>query len=381
MPKQCNGSSNVIGVVLAIVCSVALTAGCSSDDGAGSAGASTLTLVTYNAGLAYNFVPLAKERREPVFEAIANTDADVMCLQEVWVKEDLEGVEKAAKAKGFKSVYYVETPEDTTGLPAACTQGDLKDLKPCAENNCSDAKDLAGCVTGKCGPELGAISNTCLDCLVANLVNTLPEILATCAVSAGKYGYGGNNGVMLLARSEMTDKKHAVLESSLIRRAVLSATVDGHQVHCTHLTAALSAIKYTGKFGSFEAEQSQQIDALLTIVGKGAKTILMGDMNTGPALKGIKAEFQQHFDKLKSNGMTAPYAVDGATCTFCEDNTLVKGGTDKGGEGVVIDHILLSPDIKANKSGRLLDHKVKVGDPKADHDLSDHYGVMVEIAR
>ncbi|MEM6954419.1 MAG: endonuclease/exonuclease/phosphatase family protein, partial [Myxococcota bacterium] len=47
-----------------------------------------LRVETYNLGLAGAFVPNEAVRRAPVIEAVANLDADIVCLQEVWEQSD-----------------------------------------------------------------------------------------------------------------------------------------------------------------------------------------------------------------------------------------------------------------------------------------------------
>ena len=46
-------------------------------------------VVTYNVGLARGFVDYADQRAEPVAAAVAALDADVVCLQEVWLREEV----------------------------------------------------------------------------------------------------------------------------------------------------------------------------------------------------------------------------------------------------------------------------------------------------
>ncbi len=101
---------------------------------------------TWNVGLAYNFVGLAAERVDAVAAAVASTDADLICLQEVWTTEDVAKIEAAAKGAGFAHVLVEPMVEDTTGLPIACTPGDTQDLAPCATANCKEDGSLVACV-------------------------------------------------------------------------------------------------------------------------------------------------------------------------------------------------------------------------------------------
>ena len=49
-----------------------------------------VTLDTFNTALAGAFIPYEAERRQPIAEAMAATDADIICLQEVWNQADKE---------------------------------------------------------------------------------------------------------------------------------------------------------------------------------------------------------------------------------------------------------------------------------------------------
>ncbi|MGB5268001.1 MAG: endonuclease/exonuclease/phosphatase family protein, partial [Polyangiales bacterium] len=50
----------------------------------------------FNVALAGSFIPYEAERRQPIADAIAAHDADVLCLQEVWTQADKELIRDAA---------------------------------------------------------------------------------------------------------------------------------------------------------------------------------------------------------------------------------------------------------------------------------------------
>ncbi len=378
-------SAAAIATAAVVGCSLAMAA-CGSE----SEESANLEATTYNAGLAYGFVPYAKERQADAVKAIAGLNSDVVCLQEVWTDEDIAAVETAAKAAGFSDVHYKKTPEDVTGLPIACTKGDTDKLLPCAQKHCakSTVGELAACVTGKCQKEFDSIASTCSVCLASNLGKPLDTIVGICTKAGGKYSYGGYNGLMLLSRIPLKNAAHVELKSVLTRRGLLTADIDAPSpigsvhVMCTHLTANLSAIDYPDK-GSWEAEQSKQIDEIVKRgKGKSGRVVLLGDMNTGPKLDpGIVAELPKNYDKLIAGGFAPTYAVNGATCTFCSSNTLVSGGADKGGEAAVIDHVMTMGEWTKSSAKRVLDGKVtiKVGGKDEQHDISDHYGITASL--
>ncbi|MFZ4577661.1 MAG: endonuclease/exonuclease/phosphatase family protein [Myxococcota bacterium] len=365
-------------------------AGCGGDGDGQVELPRTASFATWNVGLAYNFVPLATERRQAVFDAVAGIDADVVCLNEVWLKEDLQAIEAAAKAAGFQGVFYNYTQEDIADLPVACTEGDTKDLGPCATTNCQNVVDLVGCVTTQCKASFEAISSGCLTCLASNLDKNIDGILNACAKGGGKYSYGGANGLMLLTRAPMTEPTWVELKSSLIARDYLRAKVTPQgrplDVYCTHLTATMAAVQYPGEFGSYAAEQAQQIDALVAdVTARSASggAVVLGDTNCGIANgSAVSAELPENFARFTVAGFSDPFASSaGATCSFCNENPLVASGADKGSPNVLIDHVLLHGVSGSSKGQRILQQPVTVevnGVPQTTN-LSDHFGLRVEV--
>jgi endonuclease/exonuclease/phosphatase family metal-dependent hydrolase len=378
---------------LAAVAVIGTLAAACSDDG-GAVG-ERISLATYNAGLAPNFVSFVAERRSQTIAAAAGIEADVVCLQEVWTDEDVAATEAAAKAAGFTTVYVAPTKEDVSDLPVACTEGDTKDLAPCAQAHCVPSDNLVECVQSKCGAELAALSPTCLGCLASNLHLDFDGILGACAKGGGKLTFGGRHGLMLLSRLPLEGSERMLLDSTLIQRAVLHARVVGDadhpslDVYCTHLTAGLSSIPYTGDLGGWEAEQAGQIDELGAWIDSTAKpggaVALLGDLNCGPAIgETITAEMPANWQKVLALGFSDPYtSTAGALCTFCGDNTLVAAGADKGGEGAIIDHIALRGFAGGASAGRIIDQKVSIETSSGTQQshLSDHFGVRVLLAQ
>ncbi len=388
--------ARAFGALLAL--GISLLLGCETEDGDGGSAKPTpsIAIASWNAGLAYNFVPLTQERREQVIATAAGIDADVVCLQEVWTDADVAAVTAAAKAKGFAHVLVESTKEDVAGLPVACTAGDTKDLEPCATTQCSKSDALVACVQSKCGKELAAISEGCFNCLVANLEKDLAGIFAACAKGgSGNYLFGGHHGLMLLSKRAFAKSERTMLDSTLIRRAVLHARLEATasapalEVYCTHLTAGLSSVAYTGKMGSWEQEQGKQIDALGQHIAASAKAgdpvVLLGDLNCGPdAGTKVKSEMGGNWKKITDLGFVDPFlSASDVACTFCGDNTLVAGGADKGGEAALIDHIALRGWTGKSKVSRILDQKVEImtSAGKAQSHISDHFGLRAILTK
>ncbi len=383
--------------VIALICFLILPLLACGTECSSGGGAAMLPLrfATYNTGLAYNFVGYAKERRQLLADAIAKADTDVLCLQEVWLDDDVTLITQTAKT-AFPYSYSVKTSDQGVGGPAACTETDATALKTCVEAHCSTITDsLADCALSNCSKEYDAASPTCKTCLASNIgLNSIGDIFQACALSSASYAFGGRNGVILLSKTQLENPEMLEFESFLNKRVVLhaatrapasagSAAARTH-VFCTHLTAGLGSVAYSGKFGGWEQEQAKQIEQLIAWAKQKAgseRAVILGDMNCGPDVAGtdIKAEFGNNFKKYLDAGLQAPYvAAAKPLCTWCAENPLVTDGNNH-----VIDHILLlSPWSGATvQTARLFDAPVsiQVQSKAVSVRLSDHYGALVAI--
>ncbi len=349
----------------------------------------TLTVTTFNAGLARGFVPYADERLPFISPGVLGLESDVVCLQEVWDDDQIARIEEET-GDTFPHRYFAKTVEEA-GDPA-CTEEDTTDLVACVEENCADVvpDDLAGCVLGSCGEQFMATESDCQSCAVSNLGQSFEEILNVCLTSGATLAYGGHNGLMILSKLPLQTTEFRTLPSTVTQRAILRAQVevsDGiAEVFCTHLAADLSAlIEYPeGEFASFEEEQAAQIELLHTYMDEAdeeAPVIVLGDFNTGPDGDSFDAELPENYDALLRDGLLAsPYAeADDAECTFCFDNALV--GEGQGGGGVLLDHVLLLR-AESMRAWRTLDETQTIetmADGERELPLSDHYGVCSEV--
>ncbi len=349
-----------------------------------------MTAVTYNGGLAIGFVAAAQERAPTTIAAVAELDADVVCVQEFWTAEHVSQLKKATVASFPNSIFPAADPGPKG--PPACTEAELATLKTCTETNCGEicTDELAGCVQEKCPTELFSLPSGCLSCLLANIGQDLETIMGNCLAGSIEFAYGGSFGIGVLSSYDIKAEDTKVFDSTTNRRAVIYARLDteGGDVHafCTHLTAVFSDIDYPKDTGSWQEEQLKQINDLNAWVkekaGSGGKVLVMGDMNTGPAGTGYVAEVEANYDQFISAGLSNPYtATAGHKCTFCGDNPLVAAGSDDH-ESVVIDHVLTSGLRGTATGARVLDGAFKVKtscDKDIDASYSDHYGVSVSI--
>ncbi|MCA9602112.1 MAG: endonuclease/exonuclease/phosphatase family protein [Polyangiales bacterium] len=361
------------------------------DDGGGTADAPDLTVTTFNAGLAAGFVPYAPERAPKVYEKLAGLDTDVLCVQEIWTAEDWSGLRDAASEK-WADHYRLD---DSQELAGTCESGELDDLETCVDAECNpdDVEGLASCALDKCRTEFDALSANCNRCLIAQVGNTLDDIKTACLSGEpmGIYAYGGSFGTGLLSKYTLEDKDEKVFLSTANRRAALHGRIDGVfdkplHVFCTHLTANLSDVPYTGELESWEKEQATQIRVMLQWVNSKIRdddgyVVLLGDLNCGPeGVAGIDSELPDNYKLFADADYANPYLAQSPECTFCDSNPLLTDAA--GGEGGLIDHIL-SPSSGALDFTveRTLDEtfKLEVDGEDVDAAYSDHYALRGEI--
>jgi endonuclease/exonuclease/phosphatase family metal-dependent hydrolase len=348
------------------------------------------TYATFNAGLARGYVYYADERQPLVGPAVAGLDADVVCLQEVWLPEDMDELISATTA-AFPHSYWVDTydPVANTG-PPDCTEDLTADLLACVNASCADVPPdgLSDCVLSDCPGEFGTLASAspdCVNCLVANLGHTIEEIFDTCHSESKEFLYEAANGVAILSRRELRDAAHVILDSTFNKRIVLFArttTPSGEDVAlaCTHTTPEFDAVPYTGALGSWAEEQAHQIGQILDFVDANARegemTVLMGDMNDGPELPGIDADLPENYDLFAAAGLVDPHADSGsAVCSYCAENPL-NVDLDR---NALIDHVFFRNVDATYEPLRILDDPVTLSttDGTVESRLSDHYGISV----
>lgn len=363
---------------------LAIGAGCEDDDGDIGPGGDALLVATYNAGLAPGYVDLVEARAPRLIEDLSAQPADILCVQEVWLEEHVNALLDASGNQWPYSIF--PAPEPGEGGAAPCEPGSLDDLAACVLLECDGLEGAArtACAVDACGTHLAVLPESCANCLGANLTAPLLDILSTCTMPGeGSFTYGGSYGIGLLTRSPILDEDFLVLESSLLRRGVIHAVVDTPElgpvdVFCTHLSAILDVPIPGG--GSWQAEQRAQIIDLLEFVEEktaGGRAIVLGDLNTGPALTGVDAEAPENFELFGLNRFVSIYAQEGADCTYCAENPLV----DDQSASVVIDHVLLRDGgLEASAEQFMWEPIVVVaGGEQIETAYSDHFGVIAQI--
>ena len=233
---------------LRLFVAIAVLGACAPESGDFSA-------VTFNAGLATGFVPASEERAPVVASALAELEADVVCLQEVWSPAHVDAV-KTATATAFPHTYFPELAQET-GTEPGCADGDLDSLLTCMEANCSEvcADELPDCLLNSCPLQFVTLPKDCMRCTQANVGAEPSEIREVCEAELTEYAYDGSFGTGILSRHEILSVEEHVFDSTTNRRSILHAVVDlpggAADVWCTHLTAIFAVIPYPRAEGTW----------------------------------------------------------------------------------------------------------------------------------
>ena len=333
------------------------------------------TYLTYNLGL-LSAVGLDRQRLPRIIEAMKETRASVVCLQEVWTEADYQAISTALK-NYYPHSFRHQTDDTSTYDSAPCQLSQALATQKCAGEMCTPKGiSLFECMSDEnlCKTQYDAFSDDCKLCLAANT-----DAATSCAMGtnkAARQSFGGRNGLVLLSWHEIENPTYTEYETSLVNRGVLTATIEGRTVQCTHLSAELDIVPYKkGTFDSWAAEHKAQLPVIDKAGPDKGCRVLLGDMNTGPKTETLMPEIEQNFPGFAAAGWTETW--DAPQCTFCPDNELTGVET-----GRFIDHIFFKGcNAKATyEYSRVFDQSITVknetGEVKTR--LSDHYGVRVE---
>jgi endonuclease/exonuclease/phosphatase family metal-dependent hydrolase len=413
---------------------LAIAPGCSSNSGGGQP--LDVTVDTFNIAMAGAFSPFEAERRPALINAIAQSPADVLCIQEAWRQSDKDAIINGAKSHFPNAVTFqnnLDTPTDAldsdcavspapTAPPCADTavQANMNASLQCLEQNCSTipgsdqgVTTSTDCAQANCVRQAaalllgGAAGLGCYGCVAPSLPSdTFASIANQCTTSInGGFAFGGQNGIILLSKYPLSGKQVYTFPSTWNRRVIVkatatlsnNATVD---VYCNHTTSVFSGLTfpYTGRYGcgmtnadGWAHEQKLQIQKLISYVQQNSsgKALVLGDFNAGPAVNGpdggaVVAEAGPNYDILAGAFVEAVPASYTKLCTFCPDNPIA-GNTGP----IWIDHIFLKgiPLTAVRSLQRTYtDRPVAVGADGGVPDggptsvtLSDHYGLRAVI--
>lgn len=358
-----------------------------------------LNLLTYNTGLALNYVRYSNERAPFIVDYLIKTEADVICLQEVWSKKDQELIRRGLRNR-YPYSFIPDSEQHYTKNTPSCGFSDLvgdNKILSCIYDKCinESGEGLSSCVTNKCHSVLDGLTKSNRECAGAFMAqvgkNPIVGILSLLNPfrSAEMFAYGGQSGLMMFSKTEIKDAKFYDLAqmSTLNRRGFIHAEINLNQSHhffCTHLTANFDyTLPYPGVFNSWEDENIKQVNKLVSISKMiNGPVYLMGDFNCSMKDDSnlVDGENEKSCHTILENGFTSPITNAQKGCSFCPGNTLVDEIRPK---GFLIDHIFIK-DNESYNAKILLNEPIhlfdKEGKPISSH-LSDHYGVGLEIKK
>lgn len=425
----------------ALIGFVALLVGCGDDEGTGGDGGAggsggegggrepqEVVVETFNVALAGAFIPYETERRQPITEAIAAADSDVLCLQEVWTQSDKELIRDAAMETYPHIAFFendlgtpIDDPTDQQGeippppttfpcpdvevIPGLTIEEQMNQAVDCLQENCSTIPgDDAGrttsadCAASECVPAVAGLllgnveQQRCYACVVTQLpTEVLRDIRTSCATVINQdLAFDGQNGLMLLSRYPIENEEELVLPGTWNRRTILRATVNlpngaALDAYCNHLTPIFDdfTFPYTGQYGNgftdargWQAEQELQAEKLIDYVTDTSgdrPAVILGDLNAGHAFptQDIVAEGEPTLDLLETVFEPAYASSYTPQCTFCSTNLVTDTETSSW-----IDHILLynlASDAVLS-TARVYDEAVVPVDSQTVP-LSDHFGM------
>jgi len=365
----------------------------------------TLKITSYNAGLALNFVPFTRERLPVNEQLLARYDSDVICLQEVWLPEQVEAITQALKGR-YPEIYTVP-PEQAFSGAAACTDAEISGFVACVNTQCPglSGADLVACAPAQCAGPLFALPPACLDAVLGSV--GIPDVTVAAVVDAvtqpaGKFAFDGSLGLALASKYPLEARQFQdfIEDSTANHRGALYAEINLNKqtqvVGCTHPTANLS-IPYpsSGKHGSWDGENRFMQEKMIAFANAKAgdnPIFFAGDFNCSipNAANGVDGESAANCQLWRDNGFADP-AGEQLPCTFCyEENLLLKPGGNTG--GTTLDHVFVKnlESTARFSARRIFDQPVSIealvppselqpaDSPKLTHP-SDHYGVELEI--
>lgn len=369
--------------------------------------ADSLTVTSYNVGLALNFVPFTNERLVVNETLLADYDSDVICLQEVWLEDQVEALTEALKPN-YPEIYTVPA-EQIYSETAPCTDEEIDPFASCVETQCPglSGADLVACAPAQCSAPLFALPSACLDAVLGSV--GIPDItvdllVETVTQPAGIFAYGGALGLIMASKYplEVREFQDFIDDSTSNHRGALYAEINLNKqtqvVGCTHPTANLSAtIDYpsSGKHGSWEGEnrfmQEQMIAFANTKAGDNP-IFFAGDFNCSiaNASNDVQPDFAANCQLWLDDGFSSP-AAEQLPCTFCEQENLVLRPEGNNGRWM-LDHVFVK-NLESTSSlaaKRVFDTPVSIealdppselapeDSPMLTHP-SDHFGVELEI--
>ena len=360
-------------------------------------------VLTYNTALLDQ--PLAKglpnnrlERREAIINELRRLDADVVCLQEVWIGQDVERiVRELADVYSFSfSKLHIAGPRgghlpDQSGpnMPP-CDRYSAVQFKNCLmRNKCKrksyDNARTYSCVNYHCYSQFKLLSQECVSCIAASWQNIASVIKKCVGVGLPAINMRTINspGLLLLSKRPLINAKYTDFHpytKDMVERGYIDAdTEDLGKLVCTHNTNTLPnyleiELARIGAFSTYEEQGRSERDELIQVFGHSSRLVLAGDFNTGDAFGPVINQDLPHaFSHLARHFNIMPVTQ----CTYCWPYENIYTKSSEGIVQTIIDHVFYKGHkiVGVSRVLKPIDANLYGTFP-----LSDHNGVMASFS-
>ncbi|XP_071102566.1 uncharacterized protein [Haliotis cracherodii] len=351
-------------------------------------------LMTFNADLS-QLVPHYKQRKELIPLALAETNADVVCLQGIWKGSDVDHISTAVKGvfpHSFSNVHYTvgESESEVKKMviwtwlekyfpmlrAEPCKVMEAVPMGYCLLFSCQGlfGTELMKCMASNCARYMNEISAACIACIVRRPNNAKYE--AECGEAVAFPGMSGrlnSHGLLMLSKLNITGT--TMVRQQTGNHGFLKIEIqDVGSVICAHLHASdqLPAVEDCGEKDANPNRAYDNLMGVYNIMSSGdtKNHVIMGDLNTSPQLPwNITPLFGASYAALIYAGFSIPYVEHIGHCSYCADNKLVRSmGYNK---SHILDHVLTKGFVPYSAKRTLESYR---GEP-----LSAHYAVQVGI--
>ncbi|XP_056004740.1 uncharacterized protein LOC125660253 [Ostrea edulis] len=346
-------------------------------------------LLTYNAGL-LETIPYKQERGDYIAANIGQSDPDIICLQEVWLRKDVEFI---LSINQFRYPYFLSGVHKETRpkILTPCSNISLISVMfKLVANGCTSRTtpgQKAQCVVEKTGAM--DLPQKCISCLAVSATGgfKFTNLLQDCVLTSE--GEVNLPGVLVLSKRPMINPQvkyfMPAIKKTVYRGYIHFQDEKVGDIACTHLTANLGFQYIEPNLQSiFQSYEDQNFFETVTMeidLKSASRVVIMGDLNFGGGIpqRNIKEEFGKSYHHLMISGYHSPYVDNVGLCTYCGNNALAVTqydltNTESDQESSIIDHIFVR-GISVVYSQRVFTEFV----PGLPFTPSDHFGVQATV--
>lgn len=336
-------------------------------------------------------------RREALIQELRRLDADVVCLQEVWIGQDVERITSElfdVYSHTYSKIHNPgrfggNVPSQSGPSMAPCNYHDAMNFAKCAmRNKCIKKKYTDGqlyfCLNIHCNIEYKRLSQKCMTCVTSCSSRTfkLKKIYRNCignGLPAINMRTLNEPGILLLSKRPLLNAKytdfHPYTKEFIERGYIEADTYDFGKVVCTHTTNNMEdyfeiELSRMGAFSNYVEQGHSERTELIETFGNSYPIIIAGDFNTGDSFGPlINSDLPQEFRYLARYFDVTPVK----TCTLCWPHENIYNTLSKATLNTVVDHVFYKGHKVVAMSRVITPEYAVLFDTLP---LSDHYGVM-----